>query len=187
VFIKTNSSTTNLRNHLASVHKDLYVRDFCTGEELSLLASQPARALAVKFGVAKIAACHRALTLWLLKSSKPLSTPRHEHFAAFITLLSSGGYTVPNCHQIDKCILELSAEGSANLVEVMRLLKQQGVMPCVTGDIWSEGGKALLGICMHYISGALPLFLALLQHFVSTLSALCLHCLSVSLLIPTGC
>lgn len=173
-YIKSNSSTTNMRNHLVSCHKDVFMKDFCTGEDTTLLASLPARTVGMKFAPAKTAACHRAIALWLIKSSKPLSTPRNGHFTAFLTLLSAGGYTPPNSHQIDKCILELSAEGSANLVAVMEQLKKEGVLPCVTGDIWSEGGKALLGICMHYISGALTLF-----------PALCLHCLPLAS-IPTG-
>jgi hypothetical protein len=155
------------------------MKDFCTDEQQNLLAPQT-REVVVKFSVAKMAACHRALTLWLVKSNRPLALPRDPYFQSFVNSLTAGGYKTPNSHQIDKDILELSAAGLARLVAIMTQLKKEGLMPCISGDIWSEGGKALLGIIMHYISGALSLFSAVYEHFVRALSALpisvCIAC-----------
>jgi hypothetical protein len=89
----------------------------------------------------------------LVKSNRPLSLPFDPDFKTFVNKLSNGGYTTPNCHQIDACILGLSAEGSTNLLDVNTKLAQLGVMPCISGDIWSETGKALLGVCQHFITG----------------------------------
>lgn len=179
--IRTNSSTTNLRNHLVSRHKVVYMANFVTGMSeplLSVPGAPPKAGITTQFSATKRSGLNRSLVQWMVKCNRPLSLPFDPEFRTLVKNLSNGGYSVPNCHQIDACILELSAEGSASLLAVNTQLAKDGVMPCISGDIWSETGKALLGICQHFITGmramiplyfcyATPHYTSPLLHFTS--------------------
>ena len=62
-----------------------------------------------------------------------------------------GGYTPPTYKLVTQLILELSVEGKKNVKGELLALIEEGILPSLAGDIWSEGGIAIFGILVYFI------------------------------------
>ncbi|KAK3247827.1 hypothetical protein CYMTET_42685 [Cymbomonas tetramitiformis] len=63
-----------------------------------------------------------------------------------------GIYTLPNYEMVYQHTIKLSGVGKKKVKEFIFELLAEGVLPSIAGDIWSEGGVALLGILMYWLS-----------------------------------
>ncbi|KAK3267764.1 hypothetical protein CYMTET_23702 [Cymbomonas tetramitiformis] len=49
-------------------------------------------------------------------------------------------------------MLDLSVEGKRKVTAAMDDLRQEGILPSIAGDIWSEGGIAIFGVLAYWIN-----------------------------------
>ncbi|KAK3235963.1 hypothetical protein CYMTET_53851 [Cymbomonas tetramitiformis] len=62
-----------------------------------------------------------------------------------------GGYTLPTYKLVVQKVLELSAEGRERTRDVLLALLEEGILPSIAGDTWSEGGISLFGIIAYWL------------------------------------
>ena len=60
----------------------------------------------------------------------------------------------PNHLNVKDSILKLSGQGQVRFQNWFNAMVIDGVKPSMAGDIWSDGGCSLMGICMYGISSA---------------------------------
>ncbi|KAK3269948.1 hypothetical protein CYMTET_21631 [Cymbomonas tetramitiformis] len=96
---------------------------------------------------------HRRVTLWLLRSGRPLTLPeRGADFRGIFEEIFKEGYTPPCYHTvIDILLSSLSAEGKVKVMEALKKSLDLGILPSIAGDIWSEGGIAIFGVLVYWI------------------------------------
>ncbi|KAK3281790.1 hypothetical protein CYMTET_10436 [Cymbomonas tetramitiformis] len=83
---------------------------------------------------------------------RPLSIGESDsELKAFFDLIFHGGYAPPTYKLVVQNILKLSDEGRQNVRQQLRELLAEGILPSIAGDIWSEGGIALLGILVYWV------------------------------------
>lgn len=63
-----------------------------------------------------------------------------------------GAYTPPDRTTLRGHVLLLSKDGQQRLVDVNTALREAGIKPGAAGDIWSDRGVSLLGVCEYYIN-----------------------------------
>lgn len=49
-------------------------------------------------------------------------------------------------------VLQLSGEGMQKFRDINLALRAEGIKPAIGGDIWSDRGVSLLGICQYHMS-----------------------------------
>ena len=140
---------TGMWNHLQWIHPDEYIRCRGTGKPLGPASAQPG-VLAVPAD--KRDELHKAHARWLVKSKRPLSLPEGPEYRDIWTRALHGAYTPPDATTVRSHMLQLSGEGRQRLVDVNTALHEAGIKPCGAGDIWSDRGVSLLGICEYYIN-----------------------------------
>ena len=109
--------------------------------------------LAQPFTEARRHECDMACARWLVKSARPITLPECDKaFGEFIHKLTRGAWKPPNRRNVLDCILQLSANGQLRFQNWYTGMLSDGVKPSMAGDIWSDGGCSLMGICFYGIS-----------------------------------
>ena len=141
---------TGLKNHMMYVHPDEYIKMAPPVDKLNLKLDPQMKinALTAK----QRDELHLAHARWLCKRKRPLSLPEDEEYHDIWNLAMKGAYTPPDRKHIMAGVLSLSAQGKAKLIEVNTMLRAQGIKPAMAGDIWSDHGVSLLGLCEYYMS-----------------------------------
>ena len=147
--ICTKYGPTGMRNHLQYVHPDQFIRLYGAGEPLGKAVAQPG-VLAVSSEMRD--KLHKAHARWLVKRKRPLSLTEDPEYRDIWTHALHGAYTPPDHKTVRSHMLQLSAEGRGRLVTINTALREAGIKPCAAGDIWSDRGVSLLGICEYYIN-----------------------------------
>ncbi|KAK3288517.1 hypothetical protein CYMTET_4011 [Cymbomonas tetramitiformis] len=152
-------NTSNLRSHLAHVHKDVFCK--MLGDEKCLNAPASSSdtpkagtldAILLPVSAERRDVLHKKFALWIARNKRPLyigeSDPELRDIFAYIF---QGGYTPPSYHLVTQNILALSVEGKNKVRGELMALLEKDIMPCLGGDIWSEGGIAIFGIVVYWL------------------------------------
>ncbi|KAK3277244.1 hypothetical protein CYMTET_14736 [Cymbomonas tetramitiformis] len=95
---------------------------------------------------------HKKITLWLVRRGRPLSLCEHDtEFREIFDEIFRGAYVPPTTHLVYDNILTLSAEGKVKVMEDLKHLFAEGILPSIAGDIWSEGGIAIFGVLVYWM------------------------------------
>mmetsp|Transcript_11762 Transcript_11762/g.24667 ORF Transcript_11762/g.24667 Transcript_11762/m.24667 type:complete len:606 (-) Transcript_11762:440-2257(-) len=92
---------------------------------------------------------HRKIAFWVAKRSRPFTICEDKELRDALKFATSGAYTAPDHKTIREHVIAISGEAMRDLKKMNASLD---VMPCISGDIWSEGDLALLAILQHHIS-----------------------------------
>ena len=144
------SAPTNLWNHAMYKHPEEYINLKPPTDTLNLVIDPQTKmnALPAKHRDQ----VHKAVARWIVKTKRPFSICESAEFHDLFNVAMRGAYTPP-CHKIVKSnVLLLSGEGQKKLFDVNTSLRAQGIKVAMAGDIWSDRGVSLLGLCEYYIS-----------------------------------
>ncbi|KAK3288288.1 hypothetical protein CYMTET_4228 [Cymbomonas tetramitiformis] len=153
-------NTSNLRAHLLYCHKDIMVQLKVEEAESGTRSDSAQRnvktgsieAILPQISSEQRDRLHRRITFWLVRKGRPLTLPERDvEFREIFAEIFRGCYTPPTYQQVLDNICALSAEGQTRLVTAIRDLLEEGILPSIAGDIWSEGGIAIFGILVYYV------------------------------------
>ncbi|KAK3236235.1 hypothetical protein CYMTET_53612 [Cymbomonas tetramitiformis] len=157
--IPFSGNTTNLRTHPSLVHKDEYCR--MLGSNLSTATEESNRSTSSKGTVDALVPqvsrekrdeLHKLITRWLVRCRRPLTLPQNDTgFREIFDYIFRGQYRPPCYQLVAHHILALSAEGKERLAEKLKVLLEEGIIPSIGGDIWSQGGIAIFGILVYWL------------------------------------
>ncbi|KAK3272023.1 hypothetical protein CYMTET_19654, partial [Cymbomonas tetramitiformis] len=146
---------TNIRVHLTSCHKDEYCKLIAantTSETASTESQSKLDELVPQISSEKRDELHRLITKWLVRCGRPLTLPQHdEEFRDIFRCLTKGQYVPPTYHIVIEQVLKLSVEGKARVVQQLKELLEEGILPSICGDIWSQGGISIFGILVYWV------------------------------------
>ncbi|KAK3261734.1 hypothetical protein CYMTET_29362 [Cymbomonas tetramitiformis] len=128
--VEHSGNTSNMRSHLAHVHKQGRLRrnGFFGGGQRFLL---------VWVGVCR---------------KRAFSICEDEEFRDIFNFIFQGGY-VPPCHKlVTQNVLTLSVEGRNMVTISVKDLLAEKILPSIAGDIWSDGGIAIFGILVYWLT-----------------------------------
>ncbi|KAK3249890.1 hypothetical protein CYMTET_40705 [Cymbomonas tetramitiformis] len=96
---------------------------------------------------------HKKFALWIVRNSRPLGIGESDiELRDIFNFIFQGGYAPPTYKLVTQLILELFVEGKNKVKAQLLALIQEGIIPSVAGDIWSEGGGiAIFGILVYFI------------------------------------
>ena len=148
--ISTKAGPAGLWNHAMYHHKPDYMRLKPPTETLDFTVDPQAKlaALAPKLRDA----IHKAIARWLVKRKRPLSLPEDPEFHDIFKIAMQGSYAPPDHKIVLSNVLLLAGEGKKKLYDVNTSLRANGMKPAMAGDIWSDRGVSLFGMCEYYIS-----------------------------------
>ena len=138
---------TNLWNHLEYVHPADFIRLKGPSAPLPKIATT---ALAVP--ESKRDELHKAHARWIVKRKRPFSIVEDEEYRDVWRRAMNGAYIPPDHNTLRGHVLLLSKDGQQRLVDVNTALRATGIKPGAAGDIWSDRGVSLLGMCEYYMS-----------------------------------
>ena len=141
---------TGLKNHIMYKHPDTYIKMAPPTDKLNVQLDPQTKMLALP--AKQRDEIHLAHARWLCKRKRPLSLPEDEEYHDIWNVAMKGAYTPPDHKQIMAGVLALSAQGKAKLFDVNSSLRKAGIKPAMAGDIWSDRGVSLLGLCEYYMS-----------------------------------
>jgi hypothetical protein len=116
--------------------------DITIEDQSTLSALQPAHRDAI----------HKAIARWLVKRKRALSLPEDPEFHDVFKVAMKGAYTPPTHHTVNRYVLELAAEGKKMIFDINNQLRDHGIKPAIAGDIWSDRGVSLFGMCQYHTS-----------------------------------
>ncbi|KAK3259126.1 hypothetical protein CYMTET_31865 [Cymbomonas tetramitiformis] len=158
-------NTTNLRSHIAHVHKDVYCK-LCIEEKKKSSTAESGsteteeksasagtiESLLPKVSSEKKDVLHKKFTRWLVKRRRPLYLGETDsELRDLFDYIFQGGYVLPTYKIVVQKVLELSAEGRLAVADAIAATLEAGILPSIAGDIWSEGGVAIFGILVYWI------------------------------------
>ncbi|KAK3238914.1 hypothetical protein CYMTET_51117 [Cymbomonas tetramitiformis] len=158
-------NTTNLRSHIAHVHKDVYCK-LCIEEKKKSSTAESGsteteeksasagtiESLLPKVSSEKRYVLHKKFTRWLVKRRRPLYLGETDsELRDLFDYIFQGGYVLPTYKIVVQKVLELSAEGRLAVVDAIAATLEAGILPSIAGDIWSEGGVAIFRILVYWI------------------------------------
>ncbi|KAK3280619.1 hypothetical protein CYMTET_11547 [Cymbomonas tetramitiformis] len=168
--IAVSGNTPNMRSHLAHVHKDIFCdmissaagsgagdsggSGLCSGSGTNTDSQQTAITAAQLPPVPneRRDALHKLISLWIVRRKRPFSICEDQEFRDVFDHIFQGGY-IPPCHKlVNQNVLSLSTEGRAKVCSALKDLFREGISPCIAGDIWSEGGVAIFGILVYWLT-----------------------------------
>ncbi|KAK3246768.1 hypothetical protein CYMTET_43707 [Cymbomonas tetramitiformis] len=156
--IPYSGNTTNLRVHLTSCHKDEYCKLLeGNGSDAGTTETEGSSqhtldALVPQVSAEKRDELHKLITKWLVRCGRPLTLPEHDQeFREVFYCLTKGQYVPPTYHTVVENVLKLSVEGKERLVRSLKDLKEEGILPSMCGDIWSQGGISIFGILVYWL------------------------------------
>jgi len=152
---------TAIKRHYETKHKRTYqeVMGYLNADvvDLGVLSTDGAQRTitAQPFSEERKAECNMACARWLVKSARAITLPECDKpFRAFIETLTRGAWSPPDHHAINDCILKLAGAGQVRVQRWFADMVIDGVKPSMAGDIWSDGGCSLMGICLYGINSA---------------------------------
>ncbi|KAK3254091.1 hypothetical protein CYMTET_36682 [Cymbomonas tetramitiformis] len=159
-------NTTNLRSHLASVHKDAYCKmivpeDGGDPPETGLDKDKDSQSSAAQGKLETMVPIvtserrdelHQMVSLWLVRCRRPLSLPEHDQeFRDIFDFIFKGNYVPPSLKFVLHNVLLLSAEGKQRVMASLRDLLAEGILPSIGGDVWSQSGASIFGILVYWL------------------------------------
>ena len=149
--IGTSGGPSAMKSHIMYKHPDDYVKLCPPTEELNLTVDPQTKmnALPAKHRDA----IHKAIARWLVKRKRALKLPEDPEFHDVRNVAMRGAYIPPDHKRVLSDVLLLSGEGKKKLFDVNTSLRAEGIKPAMAGDIWSDRGVSLLGLCEYYMSG----------------------------------
>jgi hypothetical protein len=88
---------------------------------------------------------------WIVKKCRAVSIGHDEELKDVFNAATGGRYAPPCAPTVQKLICELSASCTQELLEDIKGLTDDGVMPSISADIWGENGKSIYGCLLHFI------------------------------------
>ena len=149
--ISIKGGPSGLWNHCMYQHKADYVRIKPPTEELNLVIDPQTKMPAL--GAKHRDAIHKALACWIVKRKRPLRLTEDPEFHDVFKVAMMGAYTPPSHHIINSNVLLLSGEGKQKLFDLNTRVRAEGIKLAAAGDIWSDRGVSLFGMCEYYMSG----------------------------------
>ena len=148
--ISTFGGPSAMKNHCMYKHPDKYIELMPASEKLNLKLDPQTKLMALP--AKHRDAIHKAIARWLCKRKRPLSLPQDPEFHDVWDVAMKGAYTPPDHKLVLSNVLLLSKEGQMKLYDVNTSLRANGIKPAMAGDIWSDRGVSLLGLCEYYRS-----------------------------------
>ena len=159
--LRPGGGPTGIKRHFSTRHKPSYQRlmGYLDPEivDMGSLVTDGAQATiqAQPFSEERRDECNMACARWLVKSARPITLPERDiPFRDFINKLCRGAWTPPDHHAVNDCILKLSGQGQVRMQRWFADMVIDGVKPSMAGDIWSDGGCSLMGICLYGINSS---------------------------------
>ncbi|KAK3246185.1 hypothetical protein CYMTET_44264 [Cymbomonas tetramitiformis] len=152
------NNTSNLRSHMSCCHKTVFAENEGPQDPAINVAAEAATwlgaAKAPELPGHKRDAIHRRVALWIARRKRPQSICETDtELRDIFDFVLNGSYTLPTHKLVQQNILKLSTEGRAKFKALQAELKADGVLPSISGYIWSENGIALFGILAYWIDG----------------------------------
>ncbi|KAK3257892.1 hypothetical protein CYMTET_33037 [Cymbomonas tetramitiformis] len=151
-------NTSNLRSHLAHIHKDLYCQmvEAEGSESAEVTQSTPKsgtlEAMLPPVSAGKRDVLHKKFALWVVRNKRPLSIGETDsELRDTFDYIFGGSYVPPTYELVTQNILKLSVEGKNKVQSALKGLLAEGILPSIAGDIWSEGGIAIFGILVYWV------------------------------------
>ena len=144
------SGPTAMWNHVMYKHPEDYIRLKPPSEPLNLKVDPQSKMNVLP--AAHRDAIHKAHARWLCKRKRALSLTEDKEYHDIWNIAMRGAYTPPDHKIIMSNVLLLSGEGKKKLFDVNTSLRARGMKPAMAGDIWSDRGVSLLGLCEYYMS-----------------------------------
>eukprot|EP00854_Cymbomonas_tetramitiformis_P034479 gene34479-biopygen31315 len=95
---------------------------------------------------------HLKISRWLVRCRRPLSLPEADaEFREVFDLIFKGSYKPPSYNLVVQYVLKLSQQGKSRLITQLAALLEEGILPSLGGDIWSQGGIAIFGILVYWL------------------------------------
>ena len=94
---------------------------------------------------------HKAHALWLVRSKRAFTLPEDNEYRELWQRALQGAYTPPDRKTVKAHVVMLSKEGLDYIVSVNKALTETGLKVAIAGDIWSDRGVSILGICQYHI------------------------------------
>ena len=155
------AGATAIKRHFAAKHKRSYqeIAGYLNADTMDVgaLATDGAQRTikAQPFSDARRDECNMACARWLVKSARPITLPERDGpFRDFVSTLCRGAWDPPSHHAVNDCILKLSGMGQVRMQRWFADMAMDGVKPSMAGDIWSDGGCSLMGICLYGINSS---------------------------------
>ncbi|KAK3246174.1 hypothetical protein CYMTET_44280 [Cymbomonas tetramitiformis] len=155
-------NTTNLRSHLASMHKDVYCAMVSSDENGDVILDNGAQSAASQGKIEALVPLvtpekrdelHKLISLWLVRCRRPLlSLPEHDaEFRDIFDFIFKGKYVPPTLKIVMHNVRLLSAEGKQRVMAAIRDLLAEGISPSIGGDVWSQSGASIFGILLYWL------------------------------------
>ena len=144
------SAPSNLWNHAMYKHPSDFINMKPPTDALNLAIDPQTRmnALPAKHRDA----VHKAFSRWVVKRKRAFTIGEDPELQDVFNVAMRGAYKPP-CHLLVKSnVLLLSGEGQKKLFDINTSLRAEGIKVAVAGDIWSDRGVSLLGLCQYFIS-----------------------------------
>eukprot|EP00966_Prymnesium_polylepis_P285234 6589028-Prymnesium_polylepis.1 len=146
--ISTTYGPTNMWNHVEYVHPADFIR--LKGPSAPLPKMVATTGIAVP--ESKRDELHKAHARWIVKRKRSFAITEDEEYRDIWRRAMNGAYIPPDHTTLRSHILQLSGEGLQRVVDVNTALREAGIKPGAAGDIWSDRGVSLLGVCEYYIN-----------------------------------
>ncbi|KAK3245175.1 hypothetical protein CYMTET_45239 [Cymbomonas tetramitiformis] len=164
---------TNMRTHLSFAHKDAYCTtcapaspdggddgdgDPPAASESNTGGGQDSgrqgslEAFMLQISSEQRDMLHLKISRWLVRCRRPLSLPEADaEFREVFDLIFKGSYKPPSYNLVVQYVLKLSQQGKSRLITQLAALLEEGILPSLGGDIWSQGGIAIFGILVYWL------------------------------------
>lgn len=94
---------------------------------------------------------HKAHSLWLVRTKRAFCLTEDKEYRAIWRRALHGAYIPPDRKTVRSHVLMLAKEGLEYVTEINSNLRAEGIQVAISGDIWSDRGVSLLGICQYHI------------------------------------
>ena len=94
---------------------------------------------------------HKAHALWLVRNKRAFNLSEDKEYRNIWRRALHGAYIPPDRKTIRGHVLMLAKEGLDYVTQVNAGLRAEGLQLAAAGDIWSDRGVSLLGICQYHI------------------------------------
>ena len=94
---------------------------------------------------------HKAHALWLVRNKRAFNLAEDTEYRAIWRRALHGAYQPPDRKTLRGHVLMLAKEGLDYITQVNAGLRAEGLQVAAAGDIWSDRGVSLLGICQYHI------------------------------------
>ena len=117
-------------------------------EKLAAIDSLPTAAV---WPVKRRDELHKAHALWLVRCKRAFSLVEDKEYRDLWRRALHGAYNIPDRKTMHAQVVMLAKEGIEHINEINHNLLEEGIKVAAAGDIWSDRGVSLLGICQYHI------------------------------------